>query len=302
MKSLFDGAFSAGKDVKQNQVVEQAKGFLTQNNDVEFIARESSSITLVTVREGLLPSVLIINGFLSQDGEEVLDWLSVVDKVYPNNKVIHVRWNAGYFTDIVRDDGIATRDDSAADKLLEAAKLAINMTPEGVAALVGELVTDKLVGHWKKSFNETLHAGHDLAKIIQHDPCLHGSIVMGYSLGAKVACQTLNHLDANQISTCYLLAGAVSAKAEQWSSILNKHTELQLINCYSDNDDILKSADGAGMLFDHAPAGLACIENQHSEQVMNLDVSTFTFGHMNFKNEKLGSALANIKNKTMLCL
>jgi len=91
------------------------------------------SIKLVTVREGRLPCILIINGYLSKEAEEVSDWLSVVDQLYPENKVIHVRWNAG----------------------------------------------------------------HDLANAVQDDKQLHGAILMGYSLGAKVACQALKNLDAN---------------------------------------------------------------------------------------------------------
>jgi len=301
VNSLFKNTFNTAKDVEVNNVLaskalEQIKGLLPQHVNAEFIARESPSITLVTVREGILPCILIINGYLSEEDKAVSDWLSVVDELYPNNKVIHVRWHAGDFIDIALDDGVTAdvSEDKAVDKLLAAVNLARDMNPEDVAALVGGIVTDKLLGHWKKSFHETLHAGHDLAKAIQDDERLQGAILMGYSLGAGVARQTLKNLSANKVTACYLLAGAVSAEAEQWTSILEKHTALRLINCYSDNDDVLKSAYGAGTILDHKPVGLTKIDIDNIKQVINLDASAFASGHMHFKNEKVGKALASM--------
>ncbi|QUM81399.1 DUF726 domain-containing protein [Moritella sp. 5] len=301
MKSLFESKLNIAKDIEPNdvlvnQVLDQIKGLLPSHSHDEFMVRESSSITLATVREGESPCILVINGYLSKEGRDISDWLSVVDELYPKSKIIHVRWNAGNFTDIARDDSKMTGDvkDTDADKWLAAARLARDMNPVDFAALVGEIVTDKFVGHWKKSFNETLHAGHDLAKAIQDDEQLQGAILMGYSLGAVVACQALNNLDANKVTACYLLAGAVSAEAEQWTPILEKHPDLRLINCYSDNDDVLKSAYGAGTILDNKPAGLTEIENSNMEQVVNLNVTEFSSGHMNIKNEKVGKALAGI--------
>lgn len=300
MKSLCD-TFNAAEDAESNLVREQLKGLLTPQGSVEFVARDATSIKLVTVREGRLPCILIINGYLSKEGEVVADWLSVVDELYPEHKVIHVRWNAGDIIDIARNGGAVigcvnedmTTADESGDKWLAAAKVAREMSPAGIAALIGGLVADKLVGHWHKSFNETLHAGRDLAKAIEDDEDLHGAVLMGYSLGAKVACQTLKNLEANTISSCYLLAGAVSADSEQWAPILAKHTELQLMNCYSDNDDVLKGANGAEGIFPHTPAGLTDIESHNTKQVINLDVSAFSSGHMHFKNERVGKALAD---------
>lgn len=307
MKSLFD-TFNAAEDAESNLVREQLKGLLTPQGSAEFVARDATSIKLATVREGRFPCILIINGYLSKEGEVVADWLSVVDELYAEHKVIHVRWNAGDIIDIARNGGAVTGNavigsvdesmatinaDNSTDKWLAAAKVARDMSPAGIAALIGGLVADKLVGHWHKSFNETLHAGLDLANAVQADKQLHGAILMGYSLGAKVACEALKNLDANTISSCYLLAGAVSADAEQWAPILAKHTELKLINCYSDNDDVLKGANGAEGIFPHTPAGLTKIESHNTKQVINLDVSAFSSGHMHFKNERVGKTLAD---------
>ena len=301
MKSLFENTLDIAKDIESNdvlvsQVLDKIKGLLPAHGNAEFIARESSSITLATVREGESPCILVINGYLSKEGRDMSDWLSVVDELYPKNKIIHVRWNAGNVTDIALDDSKVAGDmkDTNAEKWLAAATLARDMSPEDVAALVGGIVTDKLLGHWKKSFHETLHAGHDLAKAIQDDERLQGAILMGYSLGAGVARQTLKNLSANKVTACYLLAGAVSAETEQWTSILAKHTDLRLINCYSDNDDVLKSAYGAGTILDHKPVGLTEIKIDNIKQVINLDASAFASGHMHFKNEKVGKALASM--------
>ncbi|WP_392339133.1 DUF726 domain-containing protein [Moritella marina] len=308
MKSLFD-TLNAHEDAESNRVREQLKGFLTPQGNEDFIARDTTSIKLVTVREGCSPCILIINGYLSKEAEVVSDWLSVVDALYPENKVVHVRWNAGDIIDIARNGDAFTGDtvnqgmtttqvsnDNAADKWLAAAKVARDMSPAGIAALIGGLVADKLVGHWHQSFNETRHAGRDLANAVQADKQLHGAILMGYSLGAKVACQALKNLDVNTVSTCYLLAGAVSADTEQWAPILAKHTDLKLINCYSDNDDVLKGANGVEGIFIHTPAGLTEIEPRNTNQVVNLDVSAFSSGHMHFKNERVGKVLA-VRNR-----
>jgi len=297
VKELFGSALEAVKNVDTSQLADKAKAFIAENTETEFVARESSSITLATVREGKLPSVLVINGFLSQDGDDVSDWLSVVDELYPTNRVIHVQWSAGNLTEMALDDGIVAggpSGDKGVSKLLAAAKLARGVTPAGIAMIASGVVADKFVGRWKKSFNETLHVGNDLASEILDDESLHGCILMGHSLGARVIRHTLNNLEANYIKAAYLLAGAVSADAEQWTNILEKHTELRLVNCYSDNDYILKGGYRAGTLFDHKPAGLIEIDSQNTKQVMNLDVSEFASGHMSYKNEKVGKALAGI--------
>jgi len=279
-----------------SNVVNKAKAFLTENDDLPPGSRDLSSITLATVREGKSPSVLVINGFLSQNGDDVSDWLSVVDELYPKNKVIHVQWSAGNLTEITMSDGIVkggVSGDKGASKLFAAAKLATAVTPARIAMIAGGVVADKAIGSWKKSFNETLHVGYDLAKVIQDNESLHGCILMGHSLGARVIRHTLNNLSVNKASTCYLLAGAVSAESAQWADILDRHTELRLINCHGDNDYILKGGYRAGTLFDHIPAGLTEIENLNIKQVMNLDVTEFASGHTNYKNEKVGKALAS---------
>ena len=305
MNRLFD-TFNAPADAESHRVREQLKGFLTPPDSAEFVARDTASIKLVTVREGRLPSILVINGYLSKEAENISDWLSVVNQLYPDNKVIHVRWNAGDIIDIARNGDVFTddsvnqgmtitpiNDDKAVDKWLAAAKVARDMSPAGIAALIGGLVADKLVGHWHQSFNETRHAGRDLANAVQDDKQLHGAVLMGYSLGASVACQALKELDTDIVARCYLLAGAVSADTDQWAPILAKHTELKLINCYSDNDDVLKGANGAEGIFTHTPAGLTEIEAHNTKQVVNLDVSACSVGHMQFKNKRVGKTLAD---------
>jgi len=213
-----------------------------------------------------------------------------------------VQWNAGNLSQMALDDGIVAggvRGDKGMAKILAALKLARGVTPVGMASIAGGLVFDKVIGHWKNSFNETVHVGHDLAKEIHSDSSLHGCILMGHSLGARVVCHTLNHLDASKVLTCYLLAGAVSAEAVQWSAILEKHTELCLINCYSDNDYTLKTGYRVGTLFAHTPAGLAEMSGD-KKQVVNVDMSEFVSGHMNYKHKTFGFELWNSLNKLTL--
>jgi len=302
VKDFIDNALNAVKNVDSSQLLDQAKELLTQNSKEPLTPRDISSIQLVTIREGKSPAILVVNGFLSQDDGDVSDWLSVVDELYPKNKVIHVQWNAGNLSQMVLDDGIVTggvSGDKGAGKVLAAVKLARGLTPVGIASIVGGVAFDKIVGHWKKSFHETLHVGHDLAKIIEEDKSLNCCILMGHSLGARVIRHTLTNLEQNKVAVCYLLAGAVSIEDEQWITILEKHSDLCLINCYSDNDYTLKTGYRVGTLFAHTPAGLAEMSGD-KKQVVNVDMSEFVSGHMNYKHKTFGFELWNSLNKLTL--
>ncbi|MCG7500005.1 TMCO4 family protein [Vibrio sp. Of7-15] len=257
----------------------------------EFIPRDTASISLEKIREGIKPSIMVINGFMSEGGSDVEDWIDVVDALYPNHEVIHVQWNAGNVKKLILDEGIAPNTEGG--NLGKLALLTRASTPVGMASIAGGLVADKVSGHWKKAFNETRHVGLELAIAIEDNEALHGSILMGHSLGGRVIRHTLHNLAPNLVSVSYLLAAAVSANEEQWKDIFDKHDDLRVINCMSKKDYVLKSAYKVGTLFDHDPAGLAPLCDDLYGNVLNLDVSEFTSGHTRYKHKVLGKCIAD---------
>nr|VVV06336.1 hypothetical protein AW0309160_03826 [Aliivibrio wodanis] len=167
----------------------------------------------------------------------------------------------------------------------------LSITPQNTTALTsaGVFVVDKVMGHWKRSFYETVHVARDLAQAIEETPNLNQCILMGHSLGGRIVRHRLNEISTpNTVSVAYILAGAVSSEAEEWEPLMEKHSTLKLINCMSMSDYVLKSAYRAGTLWDHEPAGLAPILEETHEFTLNLDVSEYASGHMNFKQQELG--------------
>jgi hypothetical protein len=54
-------------------VLRKVKSFLAKDNNPNRATRTKPALQLVKVREGTKPSVIIINGFLSKNGEDVSD-------------------------------------------------------------------------------------------------------------------------------------------------------------------------------------------------------------------------------------
>ncbi|MUJ38263.1 DUF726 domain-containing protein [Aliivibrio fischeri] len=275
-----------------NSLLKSVKDSLTEPSTKELELRASPSCELIKVREGKLPSVVIINGFMTQNEDCSKDWLEVVDELYPDNQVIRVQWKAGNLKDMVFDKGVVPNARIASgSKIGFAATLMARTNLIGMIATAGGFVVDKVIGHWKTSFHETRHVALSLTNHIESDAQFENCILMGHSLGGRILRHTLNELStANIVSEAYVLAGAVSSDDEQWQSILEKHNRLKLINCMSMKDYVLKSAYKAGTLWDHEPAGLFPVM-EANENTVNLDVTEYASGHTDYKQKSLGQYL-----------
>jgi hypothetical protein len=275
-----------------NSLVKNMKDSLTEPRTEDPEIREDPSCELVKVRDGKLPSVVIINGFMTQNEDCSKDWLEIVDALYPDNQVVRVQWKAGNFKDMVFDKGVVPNAQiSSGSKLGFAATLMARTNLIGMIATAGSFVVDKVIGHWKASFNETRHVAVSLATYLENDVQFENCILMGHSLGGRIIRHTLSELStANVVSVAYVLAGAVSSEDEQWNTIFEKHSHLQLINCMSMKDYVLKSAYKAGTLWDHDPAGLSPILEE-SKKTVNLDVTEYASGHTDYKQKALGQYL-----------
>ncbi|NOH81479.1 DUF726 domain-containing protein [Vibrio sp. RE86] len=275
-----------------NSLLKGVKGSLTEPRTEDLDLRETPSCELVGVRDGKLPAVIIINGFMTQNGECSEDWLEIVDELYPEHKVVRVQWKAGNLKDMVFDKGVVPDAKIACgSKLGFAATLMARTNLIGMIATAGGFVVDKVIGHWKTSFHETRHVSVSLAKYLESEEQFENCILMGHSLGGRIVRHTLNELSsANKVSVAYVLAGAVSSDNEQWHSIFEKHDRLKLINCMSKKDYVLKSAYKAGTLWDHEPAGLSSVM-EANENTVNLDVTEYAPGHTDYKQTLLGQYL-----------
>ncbi|WP_082606475.1 MULTISPECIES: type I restriction-modification system endonuclease [Colwellia] len=225
-----------------------------------------------------------INGFLSKGSKDVSDWLAFIDELYPDNQVIHAKWNAGNLADLAMDEGLVDNN----DKLLQLAKTG------NIKAILGGAVVmavNKTAGHWKNAFHESREVGIELAAAIEGTPELHDCILMGHSLGARVVHHTLAELDAPHVKAVYLLAGAVSSEPEVWADIFSTHSDTKFINCMSQKDSTLKYGYRAGCLFDHKPIGLSPLDEEACLNLVNIDVSKYAKGHQYFKNKKVGAFL-----------
>jgi hypothetical protein len=274
-----------------NSLLISLKESLTAPNPEHLEKRELPSCDLVTIREGVLPAVLVINGFLTENDDSTEDWLEVVDKLYPENKVVRVNWKAGNIKDMMFDKGVVPNLQTGhAGKTSLATTLLARTNLLGMIATTSAFVVDKVLGHWKTSFYETCHVASSLAEILENTKD-EQFILMGHSLGGRIVRHTLAALEtSNLVSVAYVFAGAVSSEDEEWVDILEKHTELKLINCMSMKDVVLKSAYKAGTLWDHEPAGLAEIMDNHPH-TLNLDVTEYASGHTEYKQQELGMYL-----------
>ncbi|WP_159737264.1 DUF726 domain-containing protein [Vibrio atypicus] len=275
-----------------NHLLKSLKDSLTEPSTEDLEPRDKPSCELVQVRDGKLPAVFIINGFLSENSECSKDWLEVVDELYPDNKVIRVDWKAGNLTEMMFDKGIVPSfQTGGASTAGFAAMLAARSTLLGIVGSVGASTVNKVMGHWKSAFYETRHVAFSLSVCLEQNPDFDQCILMGHSLGGRIVRHTLSELKTdNLVSVAYVFAGAVSSNDDQWQSILDKHSELKLINCLSMKDSVLKSVYKVGTVGDHAPAGLAPVMDEHTN-TLNLDVTEFASGHMDFKQSELGKYL-----------
>lgn len=277
-----------------NPILKSLKDSLTEPSSEDLESRDSPSCELVQVREGNLPAVFIINGFLSGNTDCSNDWLEVVDELYPNNQVIRVDWKAGNLKDMMFDKGVTPNIPAGkGGKAGFAATLMARANLLGIMATAGAFVLDKVMGHWKSSFYETRHVAVSLAAYLEQNSEFKNCILMGHSLGARIVRHTLSELTTqNRVSTVYLFAGAVSSEEEQWEELLYKHEKVKVINCMSMKDNVLKSAYKAGTLWDHEPVGLFPVMDEHFN-TLNLDVTEYASGHMDFKQKELGQYLNN---------
>ncbi|WP_172969956.1 MULTISPECIES: DUF726 domain-containing protein [unclassified Salinivibrio] len=218
--------------------------------------------------------MIVINGFLSESEEDIKDWLSVVDELYPFQRVLHLDWPSGNFKKMF---GFSN------DPTIEFKILSSNVS----ILIAGSAVLTSIGSDWSKAIRRAEYAGIWLAHYINNQES-NQFILMGHSLGASVSFNALSNLERkNSIHSIYLFGGAMS-NTEKWTETCTSHPESMIINCYSTNDWVLKFLYKIGTLFSNIPIGSKPIPKNANNLIYNVDLSNVVDGHTSYKKKEVG--------------
>ncbi len=237
---------------------------------------------IIKVKSGIEPSVMTIDGFLSQEDEGFDRWMPTIQKYYPDNSWYHLKWESKRLSDLgSMFSGQADRF-TLANTIKKAAKTATKKASVkiGPACTLFDIMSLSK-NPWHIAFVKAERTGVILADILKR--CDNQKFVLiGHSLGAKVvysALATLSSSDYANIETVYLLGGAVSNTTNNWSAA-SKCIINTIHNYYSSNDWILKYLYTLGTFFSSNPCGHMPILDVN--KVNNHDVSDVVKSHMEY--------------------
>lgn len=148
---------------------------------------------------------------------------------------------------------------------------------------------------FEKAYDEAIKAGMHLAYLLANDEFAghHGFNLIGYSLGTVVVYHCLLELEKME---CYkkindvIMMGSVINK-EEFKNLNLKSIAGNLINCYSEKDNVLKS-NFKPTKVGKSPVGLLEIDRSHPK-IVNVDCSDVVVDHLDYK-EKMNLILRRI--------
>lgn len=228
------------------------------------------------VRDGAEPTVVVINGFLSESTTDVTDWLSVVDELYPENRVVHFTWPSSSLKRILTN---------------VLGKSFIKVLLKSSTILPADTVKE-FAGEWKRSLQRSREAGEWLANYINNGDGKY--IFMGHSLGARVSYHALSGITRKESVHSTLLFGGAISKSESWNKIFDNHPDILITNCHSENDLVLQYIYRLGTLFNNIPIGLEAIELKGKSLIYNIDLSNIVDGHSDYKVQDVGICIASM--------
>lgn len=232
---------------------------------------DESQFTLEKIKEGCGVAVIFIDGFLSEEKNNTIDWESQLKDIYPENPWYCVKWEAENLKAIGKNIGLLV----ASRTML--GKAAVSATPIGLPLTTVALLKNP----WSKAFKKAKLTGELLGESISMNEQTY--ILCGHSLGARVIYFTLDYLVKNNkkmIEDVHLLGGAVDNKRKHWANA--KEGVHGTINNYkSSNDKVLSIMYKMGTLFTSNPIGINSID---VEGINNIDVSHIVDGHTKYKN------------------
>lgn len=264
------------------------------------------------IRAGRQPAIITVNGFMQQSKASLDDWAGVLNELYPGHAWYHVDWEAKNLAKLGRyaagNMGMAaarTAITSAANRLRGAV---VKQAKIKTASVPGLNMAALATNPWHVALVKAEKTGVLLADILRRCQLAETElavptksaqtkqqsfVLMGHSLGARVVYNCLRTLATTDAEPCveraWLLAAAVDAEPSYWAEACAA-SRAGVVNAWSSNDSILKYMYSAGTFFRSKPAGRYPIEG--IEAVQNCDLSAAVSGHMQFKQQAVGKALA----------
>lgn len=234
----------------------------------------SNKHNITEIRNGNSPTIIVINGFLSESDNDISDWLELIDQIYPSQRVLHLSWPSCSLKKLFF---LGSESDHVFKKIILEV---ISNKYKIISSALG------IANNWKNAMAKTMETGHWLSDYI--DKQQGNFILMGHSLGARVLFHAINQLNReNAISSVYLFGGAISNKTE-WTDTYSRHPSMAITNCYSENDWVLKFAYKLGTVFTNQPIGLNPIVNDSKSLIYNVDLSKIVDGHTDYKKKDVG--------------
>ena len=246
------------------------------------------------VTDGVGPAVLVIDGFLSQGEDTTEDWEEGIAAHYGNNPLYKVEWESKRLAELGK---LAVGAGAGWMAKFAAKKLVKKGTKQGLPVLgLPGAVLDLLGNPWHVAMTKAAMTGILLADLLARTDHKEGFIILGHSLGARVAyytLETLSTLDRQIVRRVYLLGGAVDRKDPKGWAAASKSVTDRIYNAYSKHDLILRGPYKLGTAFFSDPAGLGTIEVEVPERIENYDLSDIVKTHTDYKS-KLSKVLAKI--------
>jgi len=253
--------------------------------------KEVKDFEIIKMREGENPSIITVNGFLSQNEDDTAAWENILSNKYANNRWYHLRWeskrlrNLGNLLSLWAAKGILKRNfGKIARKAVKTAAKKI-----GPFFTIIDIITIAN-NPWHVALHKAHKTGFVLSDILRRCPN-DDFILVGFSLGARVINVALNNLaekGIENIKEAHLLGGAVDNSFGNWSNA-SKSTD-HIYNYYCEKDRVLKYLYQAGIVherifkrafFDSKPIGISPIEG--FDNITNINVTSIVDGHMDHK-------------------
>ena len=226
------------------------------------------------------PAIVYVNGFMSDLRKNRAEWMQLLDEEYPNNQVFEVEWESKRLHDCFQM--LTDTTPGGMDKLLRYGKA-------GARGLMGVVTVLGLMDNpFHQAMVKAQMAGVMLADAIGRTPVRRKYIMMGHSLGARVCFFSMlnlaqsadNRKAGGRLSSVHLFGGAVGTEPpDEWK--LSATAVSQTIHNYlSLNDDVLRVAYRASLLYRSEPIGRHAIDG--GRKIVNVEVTEHVGGHTKY--------------------
>jgi len=255
---------------------------------------------ITQIRDGRDPALVFIDGFLTEKTATSERWLEGLADSYSGHKAYHVTWESKRLKNIGTWGGPFISRKALIKATVTGALKASRRAAYKTAPLSIGMDLAAVAGNpWFVALSKAQKTGELLKDALMRS-IGRSFILMGHSLGARVAFHTLSALGSIpsdmrhcRIDSAHLLGGAVGIEPADGWNLAAGCVENSIRSYHSDNDGVLKWAYGAGQLAFRSPAiGRTPIPLNETtlENIVNIDVTDRVGGHTQY-HESLSSIL-----------